>query len=173
MPFRKYRYWFLHEVLCGSCCAWTNKSVISLCSVSLLLKFWNSTFGGKSSLSIIEPAGWSGLVVAVFWGVSHCRGHRCFSASALWACFFIFLFIRTCSAWPILLAVTKFYFQMFWWDWNTSSPHFMTCLEWNIGNPRFLYNPSVFVSIVSTDLNKTRINYESHNSMQAVLGRML
>lgn len=133
MLFRKYRYWFLHEVLCGSCCAWTNKSVISLCSVSLLLKFSKSTFGGKSSLSIIEPAGWSGLVWL-------CSGEF-LTAGATAASllqrfglflFFILLFIRTCSAWPTLLTVTKFYFQMFWWDWNTSSPHFMTCLEWNI-----------------------------------------
>lgn len=76
---------------------------------------------------------WTCRMVWISYGcVSHCWGHRCFSASALWACFFILLFIRTCSAWPTLLTVTKFYFRMFWWDWNPSSPHFMTCLEWNI-----------------------------------------
>lgn len=122
IPFKKYRYWFLHEVLCGSCCAWTNELVIGLCSASLLLHFWKSILfvvGQKAPLSIIiessiiiiEPAvwccdaGWSGLVdldQAVFLTAGS-TPLLCFSTLGLFFLFF-FLFKRT---W-------KFYFWMFW-----------------------------------------------------------
>lgn len=43
----------------------------------IVIFFVKLTFfvGGKSPLSIIKPAGWSGLVLAVFCGLSHCSEH--------------------------------------------------------------------------------------------------
>lgn len=124
---------------------WMNKRTIhwSL-QWSALWHFWKSILFvvcEKAPLSFTESAvwccdaGWSRLVQVV----SLTAGSTlllCFSTPSSFIIIIIFFVFsslkRTCPAWPLFCwLLLSFIFECLI-EWNTSSPHFVTCLEWNI-----------------------------------------